>query len=395
MRILLVNHFPLEGSGSGVYTKNIASQLSKNGHEVKVIVVDNEPAGNYDFPVRVINNYQFPCFTTHPKSNNTFYNLSPQEMNDYLNDFITTIKEEVNKFKPDLIHSQHIWVAAYASSHYNIPYVVTAHGTDIKGYNKDKRYHNIAQKAAKRAEKIITISRQVHNDVRKHFQVPEERLELILNGFDEKIFKPMKINKNELLKSLLNSKISNGKIDKNTKIVNFVGKLADFKGIDLLLKAAKLYEKEIPGVITLISGDGHLKENLQDLTKKLELKSVYFLGNQPQTTVAKLYNIADLAVVPSRIEPFGLVAVEALACGTPVIASNAGGLPDFINDKVGRLFPMDNYKALSKNIISALKNEEKKSKGSYAAKYARANFSWERVIEELIKVYKNILSTGR
>jgi len=92
------------------------------------------------------------------------------------------------------------------------------------------------------------------------------------------------------------------------------------------------------------------------------------------------------------MEPFGLVAVEALACGTPVIASNAGGLPDFINNKVGRLFEMGNHQELAQKIIDSLQQHDKETKGAYAAKYALNNFSWERVVRELISAYKSILT---
>ncbi len=386
MRILLVNHFPLEGSGSGVYTKNLASRLLKQGHQVKVIVVDDEVVINTTFPVRTILYYRFPCFTTHPKSNQTFYTLSQWEMNEYLRKFKIAIREEVESFKPDLIHCQHLWVAPYAASMTGLPYIVTAHGTDIKGFKSDKRFQNIALEGARDAKKVITISGQVNKDVKRYYDLPEEKLELILNGFDEGIFKPLDLDRNEVLKSLVTENT-----DQINYIVNFAGKLTKFKGVDLLIKAAKIYEEEIPGVITLINGHGHLKGELQKLAEKLNIKSIFFLGNQTQETLVRLYNIADISVVPSRMEPFGLVAIESLACGTPVIASDAGGLPDFINNRVGKLFKMGNHRKLARKVIDSLQQNDKETKGTYAAKYALNNFSWNRVVQELTTVYKSVL----
>ncbi len=386
MKILLVNHFPLSGSGSGIYTKNVAAKLMEKGHEVRVIVVDSEIDDNYEFSVETILYYKFPCFTTHPKSNNKFYNLSRQEMNDYLDKFINTINKQIRDFKPDLIHCQHLWVAPYAALQTGVPYIITAHGTDIKGYKKDKRYRSIALKAAMNAEKVITISKQVDNDVRKYFYLEDDKLELILNGFDEKIFYPRDLNKEEIL-----SKLPLKMTEKPQKIISFVGKLTDFKGIDILIRAAKIYEKELEGVLTLITGEGELRNRLEKMVAKLNLKSVHFLGNCSQKSVAEINNIADLAVVPSRVEPFGLVALEALACGTPVVASRAGGLIDFINEDVGRLFKMNDYHDLAQNIIEAVKNNDKKEKGKFAAKYAIEKFSWARVIDELIEVYNEVL----
>lgn len=387
MKVLLVNHFPLEGSGSGIYTKNIAQNLLKQGHEVRVIVVDSEFNEDQELFVRTIHYYRFPCFTTHPKSTNKFCNLSREEMNDYLNKFLTTVREETESFDPDLIHCQHIWIAPYAALKTNKPYIITTHGTDIKGFKEDKRYRSIAIKAAAGAKKIITISRQVHQDVLKYYGVNEDKLRLIRNGFDQNIFKKMSLNRDEVLSDFIPGYQGGARW-----VVNFVGKLTDFKGVDLLIQAAEIYEKALPGVMTLITGDGELRERLVEMVKEKELKGIHFLGNQKQKVVAKLYNIADVSVVPSRVEPFGLVALEALACGTPVIVSNAGGLPDFINDKVGSLFQMNDYRALAEKIINALQNDEKKKKGDYAAEYALKNYSWERTVQELIKVYEEVLA---
>ncbi|MFO7815287.1 MAG: glycosyltransferase family 4 protein [Halanaerobiales bacterium] len=391
MRVLLVNHFPLEGSGSGIYTKNIAKKLVERGHQVEAIVVDKYKNRSKNFPVKTIVNYDFPCFTTHPHSNNQFYHLTNDEMDEYLQSFIKTIDKEVQNFKPDIIHCQHIWVAPFAASKTNIPYIITAHGTDIKGFKKDKRYHHIAIKAAQRAEKIVTISNYINNSVKKHFPVPDDKLTKILNGFDESIFKPMKVNKFNILNRYIE-----GNFDKEEapQIINFTGKLTDFKGVDLLIKAANIYEKELDNIITLIIGDGELKAKLKRLKKKLDLSSVHFLGNVSQEAVAELYNVSEITIVPSRVEPFGLVAIESLACGTPVIASRAGGLKDFINQDVGRFFEMDNYEDLANKIIGAINDNEKEKKGDIASEYALNNYSWDRVIEELLEVYNVIIKEG-
>lgn len=387
MKVLLVNHFPLEGSGSGVYTKNIAKRLIDKGHQVKAIVVDNEVNNNYQFPVKTIIDYKFPCFTTHPKSNNQFYKLTREEMNDYLNQFIKVIKTESKKFKPDIIHCQHLWVAPYAALQTNIPYLITAHGTDIKGYKKDKRYRQIALKGAAGAEKIITISDQVNQDVKKYYFIEDNKLIKILNGVDDRLFKPLEIDRLKLIQKYLPNIKENPK-----QLITFVGKLTDFKGIDLLIKAAQKYEKEFPGIMTLIIGHGELLKDLKKQAENLNLKNLHFLGNLPQKELPAFYSSADLSIVPSRIEPFGLVAVEALACGTPVIASKAGGLPDFINQEVGRLFRMNDADDLAKKIILALQNNDKEKKGKTAAKYALDKFSWARVINEVLSVYNSVLS---
>ncbi|HHY91259.1 MAG TPA: glycosyltransferase family 4 protein [Clostridiales bacterium] len=394
MRILIVNHFPFEGSGSGTYAKNLASELSDRGHAVKAVFPENTklPPDAYRFEIRPIYfksyedldydiHYNFPCFTTHPRSNNTYYELTDEEMHQYIDTFVKIVKEEAQKFKPDIIHAQHLWITPYAASQTPIPYVVTAHGTDLKGFKKDPRYHPYALEGAKKAKKVITISKQVDREVKALYGIEDEARELILNGYDQTLFHPMEISKEKVLKKF--------GIDTVPKyIVSFAGKLTHFKGADVLLKAAKIYENSFPGEIaTLIVGNGELYDELNQLKSELSLQNVFFLGHIPQKSLAEIYNIADVHVVPSRVEPFGLVAVEALACGAPVVGTNQGGLADFIHPDVGQLVDVDDDLALSEAIQEELTREDKSLRRRKASQYAAENFSWKKTIDALEKLY--------
>lgn len=397
-RVLLVNHFPLEGSGSGIYTQNVARELTKKGHEAMVIAPAHGEQTGFPFKVKTIlfspDNaldgdserlpFNFPCFTTHPISTTTYADLSADQRIAYVDAYrIATIKS-VMFWKPDIIHAQHLWVTGYVARDTSVPYVATAHGTDLMGIRKYREWRDIALKGASHASAIIAISKQVADDTVSLYQIPTERIRLIMNGFDEAIFHMMPVNRAQLLSKY------DIQVDFDT-VITFVGKLTDFKGVDVLLDAAAIYEKDLSRVLTLIIGDGELREVLEAQTKKLGLKGVYFLGHQPQTEVAKLLNIADVSIVPSRVEPFGLVAVEAMACGTPVVTTNEGGLPDFVNDHVGVLVDVDNTQTLAAAIISEVRLEAKKFKGPYAAEYALENFSWGEQVNQMIEVYNEIL----
>ncbi|WP_293395383.1 glycosyltransferase family 4 protein [Peptoclostridium sp.] len=393
--MLLVNHFPLEGSGSGIYTKNLAMQLVKKGHEVCVIAPDHQVVPMKDYEIRTIVfsdgknccydlDFNFPCFTTHPKSYLTFYELSEFQINKYISVFEKEIKEAVNQFMPDIIHCQHLWIAPYCASKLNVPYVVTAHGTDIKGFCRDERYHKYALEGAKKAAAVITISKQVDADVEKYYGVESGRRRLILNGFDEEIFRPKDVARAAVLKSLnLNTEYD--------YVVSFVGKLTDFKGVDVLIRAAKIYSQEIQNVITLIVGNGEKYDELVKLRDSLGVSNVYFLGHRDQDVVSEIYNIADVSVVPSRNEPFGLVAIEALACGTPVVATNQGGLVDFIDDTIGSLVPVEDDIALSEAIAAEILSPEKGERRQRAARKASEYFSWSRVVDDVVNLYKDVL----
>lgn len=396
MRILILNHFPLEGSGSGIYTKNLARELSEMGHTVKVVFPEIEAVHFDEFETRVILfkgpetkspelDYNFPCFTSHPRSVNTYYELSDEQLEEYVQKFVDVTKEEVEHFKPDVIHAQHLWITPYAASLTGVPYIVTAHGTDLKGFVKDDRYHKYALEGAAKAKKIITISEQVDEEVSTLYGVPEDKKALVLNGYDENLFKVKPLNRFKVLNDF------NLSLEPDY-VVSFAGKLTHFKGVDVLLKAARIYDNAIDGeVLTLIAGNGELYEELNRLKMELKLDHVKFLGHVNQNQLVDLYNIADVSTVPSRTEPFGLVAIEALACGTPVVGTDQGGLPDFLIKDVGTLVPVDDDLALADAIVAEIKHQNKEKRAHTAADYALKNFSWKRSIGVVAGLYESIL----
>jgi len=123
----------------------------------------------------------------------------------------------------------------------------------------------------------------------------------------------------------------------------------------------------------------------------LQLDDIYFLGSQDHQQMAKLFNIADVVAAPSRFEPFGLVALEALACGTPVIASNAEGFRQTINEQVGCLIELDDYKALAENVTKFIREGFKEKVKYKSAAYVKQNFSWARTVSHIESVYKRVL----
>ena len=182
-------------------------------------------------------------------------------------------------------------------------------------------------------------------------------------------------------------------MENGKRIVLFAGKLARFKGVDVLLDAVKLYENSEPETITLIVGDGEEREALHRQAEEIGLRSVRFTGSVDQNTLRKFYNIADVSIVPSRREPFGLVAIEAMACGIPVIASNQGGLPDFVNDSVGALVTPEDPEDLADMILETLDREDSFGRDTDTwrrkiAAYARDNYAQDKIMSELVELYE-------
>lgn len=394
MRILLVNHFPLEGSGSGVYTITIAKSLVDKGHEVCIIMP--ETTRNYKrydniklHPVYFYDGeeiegqlpFNFPCFTTHPRSANNFFDMKKDDIYLYEKAFDNAITEEIKEFKPDVIHVGHIWILSSLAAKYNIPVVITAHGTDIIGHQRSTRFHEYTNNAVLKCKKIISISDDNNSLVLKNFPASKDKLVQIKNGYDEKVFYKSDYKKSEVLKEL-------GIQKKYDKIVCYAGKMTKIKGVDILLKAACYYEK--PNVLTLLAGNGELFYELKELSNDLGLKNVVFLGNLNHETLRKLYNISDVSLVPSRFEAFGLVAVEALACGTPVIASSVGGLPGIVNKEVGFITKVDDYVMLSK-YVNKIINKETSFNSDLIAKYAYDNYAQSSLIDKLINIYNSVI----
>lgn len=383
MRILLINHFPLTGSGSGVYTENVAYSLIKQGHEVCVIFPENEKSKEYDFKTHPVYfnkgslDFNFPCFTTHPRSNKTFYDLSDDELNKYIIAFRKAISDEVLSFKPDVIHAGHIWILASIAAEFDIPLVITAHGTDLIGYDKSKKFRKMAEDAAKKANHIITISVENEAMVKKVFPFTKDKVICIPNGYNTDVFYPETLNKDSVLAEF--------GINKHyEKVVSFAGKFTYFKGIDVLLKAALSYEND--NVITILAGDGELFGEMNDMAKDLGLQNVVFLGNQSHDALRKLYNIADVSLVPSRSEAFGLVVVEAMACGTPVIGTDEGGIRDIITLETGFLISKDDASDLALKVKQILDGDVIFDRNKIA-KYAMKKYSQDNFTKKLIKVY--------
>lgn len=390
MNILLINHFPLQGSGSGVYVANIAKSLRKKGNNICIITPENTV---YDSNLEGIKlhpiffkyqeeidgqlDFNFPCFDPHPRSSFLFNDMTEEQLERYKDAFRNAIREEIDEFKPDIIHSQHIWILTSVALEFDIPVVVTSHGSDIMGYQMWPKFHDTMREVVKGCKKIVAISNDSKNVIEGIFEDAKGKIITIANGYDENHFYKDDYDREEVLKGF--------NINKNyDKVVCFAGRLARNKGVDLLLQAAKEYEKQ--DVLTLIAGRGDEYKNLKQIVEENGLKNIVFLDNQYYDNLRKIYNISNVCIVPSRQEAFGLVALESIACGTPVVATNQGGIPDFINKDVGILVENENVTQIENAILKIL-NGEVSFDSDKLAEYAKNNYSQDLLIDKLVEIY--------
>ena len=315
-----------------------------------------------------------------------FEDLLERETEAYLAAFKQAIEEEVRDFSPDVIHGQHVWALPSLAVDCGVPLVLTAHGTDLMGYDKWPEMRHYAETAMEAACKVICISADNEALVREIFPQYADKIVRMRNGYNPDIFYPQQLDRAEVLGA-------HGLSYAGEDIILFAGKMARFKGIDILMDAAASYEAVCQNAITVLAGDGEERANLERQAKSLGLRCVYFIGNVAQDELARLYNIADIDLVPSRREPFGLVAVEAMACGTPVVASNQGGLPDFVNDSVGALVKPENPADLARGVINTLERAlANPSWRDDIATYASTHYSQAVIIRELDELYREVIA---
>jgi glycosyltransferase involved in cell wall biosynthesis len=238
-----------------------------------------------------------------------------------------------------------------------VPLVLTSHGTSfdevvsndpvcIEDYILKYIFHPTDMImdfiAGRQADKIVAISDHSYEVLTDIYQFNEERVTRILHGVEVERFNP----KNP----------THPDIDPDVKTLLYVGRLGPRKGLDLLLEAVSA--TEVGNFELIIAGSGRHEAHLRNRCSKLGIADrVRFLGYVPDDDLPSLYASADIFVLPSTYEGFGLVLLEAMSSGTPVIATKVGGIPSVVeNDKTGFLIPRDSD-ALKQKIEYMLRND--------------------------------------
>jgi alpha-1,6-mannosyltransferase len=135
--------------------------------------------------------------------------------------------------------------------------------------------------------------------------------------------------------------------------------------------------------------------DLQNKAHEAGLKCVSFLGDRPVSDRARLLAIADVVVVPSQAEPFGLVALEAMASGTPVVAINAGGVSEIVNEETGTLLRTRKPTELASAVLRAISEDWKTSKGATAKRYVQLQHDPSKWVKRLLNIYEDVIAKWR
>ena len=389
MKILILQKFPIYGGGSGTYTRKLATSLHAAGHKVAIVAPDNrEVKGCKTY--RIEPAYK-AVFISHPeyKRAKRYSQMSGFEFTKQYISYLKYISKAVEDFKPDVIHVNHAsfltWIASMIKEMYGIAYVVTVHGTGIFNSTIDPRYRYLTKQGLNHADFIIAVS---HHTKKWMFKVYGQNLrrktKVIPNGISLNDFSQEASPKQ--IKLVEKKYGIDGK-----KLVIFVGRLTWEKGVEYLIKASK----NIDAMVAIIGG-GSYEKYLKHYARLLNVKNVKFLGYLGKDNVKDLrvlYRRADVLVLPSVVEEStGYVILEAMACSTPVVASNKGGIPIVVKEGYnGHLVRAKSAKAIARAVNNIIEHPAIANKFSEnSRKIIEEKFNWGVLTPQTVDIYKRV-----
>jgi len=298
----------------------------------------------------------------------------------------------IRKEKIDLIHSHWIvpsgLIGAICRKLFRMKHITTAHAGDVFTIKNSKYFKKFGSFVLRNSDKITANSNYTKNAILSIEHKIRNNVEIIPMGVDIIRFNPK-------WKNSLNLK----EIYKTKYLILSVGRLVEKKGIKYLIMAMKYIIEEFSDCKLLIGGSGPEKDNLEKLISELGLSDKVFLtGYIKNSELPSYYASSDVFVLPSTItkegdtEGLGIVLLEAIACGTPVIGSDVGGIRDIINNNEnGLLAKTKNPKDIANKIIKIISNKKLKNRFSKnGLKMIKENYSWNIVNNKFLEIFRSI-----
>ncbi len=339
MRIAIVC-YPTFG-GSGVVATELGLELARRGHDIHFIT--------YSQPVRLalLNpnvHYHEVIVPEYP-----LFHFQPYELA-----LSSKLVDMVKLYKIELLHVHYAIPHAYAGymakqmlkdEGIDIPMVTTLHGTDITLVGNHPFYKPAVTFSINKSDYVTSVSQSLKDDTLKLFNIKNE-IQVIPNFIE--------LNKNEYDPAIPCSR--SVMANENERIITHISNFRKVKRIPDIIKIFYKIQKEIPAKLMMV-GDGPEKEKAEKLCRKYGIQDkVIFFGNSNE--IDRILCLTDLFLLPSETESFGLAALEAMACGVPVISSNSGGLPEVNRDGVsGYLSDVGDINEMAKNALKILKDD--------------------------------------
>ena len=366
--------YPTYG-GSGAVATELGLELAERGHEVHFISYA-QPFRLDRFRERVffheVEMDQYPLFEHPPYSLALAVAIHDTALNQDL-DLV-----HVHYAIP---HATSAWIAEeMLSQERELKIVTTLHGTDITLVGLHPSFQAITQFSILKSHGLTSVSEFLKDRTVADFNVPQERIRVIPNFIDPQTFRR---DKKPCHRATL--------APDGEKILMHISNFRPVKRIGDVVEVFARISREIPARLVLV-GDGPERARAVERATELGvLDDVLFLGKHQ--SVDELLACADLFLLPSKNESFGLAALEALACGTPVIASKMGGLPEVVtHGETGFLFPLGSVEEMADAGISLLKDEDRWTRFSEAARSdVVARFSSDKVVPMYEDLYREVI----
>lgn len=313
-----------------------------------------------------------PGYTTHRWDSRT-YGLTVRR----------AVRRVRDAFPFDLIHAHFVYpdgvVAAGLGREYGVPVVVTDHAPWDPWMHEFPHVRRLAVEATRQFGAHIAVSRSMAEGIASFTGAPE-RITVIPNGVDEHLFRPGDPG------------------DRDPDKILFVGVVRAAKGLDVLLDAFERLMATRPSAHLVVVGGG-MNVDQQRQTDELRARAaaspahdrITFTGVLEPAAVARHMATSAVLVMPSRLESFGAALIEALACGTPVVATRSGGPEDIVVDEVGRLVPVDDPEALAGAVGDVLAHSER-FPADRLRDYALGQFGLEQIGARILEVYRSVLA---
>ena len=364
--------YPTYG-GSGVVATELGIAFAEKGHEVHFI--------SYDQPFRLdlyseniffhqVNVPDYPLFEYAPYELNLTSKLVDVALHEKLN--ILHVHYAIPHASA-AVNAKHI----LATYDIHIPIVTTLHGTDITLLGKDKSFKPVIEYAINQSDAVTAVSEDLKTETLENFNIKNE-IKAIPNFID------MSLYKQECSKSLRNNFAR-----KEEAILVHISNFRKVKRVQDVIKVFEKVNKQIPSKLLMI-GDGPERLKTEQLCRKLEIaKQVRFLGKLKG--IGKMLFIADIFVLPSETESFGLVALEAMASKVAVISTNSGGLPEVnIDKRTGYLSDVGDLNKMANDTIDLLKDTDKLNEFKNNALAHAKTFDLPNILPQYEAIYQKL-----
>jgi len=334
-----------------------------------------------------------------------FYYGLPQDVNshNYPEQIGSRIDKLINVSQFDLIHAHTIFPAGisamYLAEKYNIPFIITSHGMDFyrcfphnhtlsRGIPYKEKESKLIKTVMSQVNALVCVSEEFASDVRDVF--PNSNIAVIENSYDYSLFKPE--DKKNIRKKL--------HLSEERKMILSVGHFIPEKGHLFLLEALKQVVKKIPNILLVLIGNGIYKTKYKEMIKRDNINNnVILLEPMQQSELAKYYQAADIFVLPSLSESFGLSLVEAMACGLPAIATKTQGPIQIVDNEInGFLIEKENSDEITSKIEILFNDQILYNKMSINAaksmlkKYAYKDLELFMLYQQIIKQSSRVLN---